>query len=80
MKILAKDTEMKIASVSIRIEELLSRLKKEIEIQKYLLTKVSLAKERVEIEENLREARVQKDNLVALLNAVLPVGNPRKAT
>ena len=80
MKILAKYTEIKIEIGHVRISTLLCEVEEEIEIQRHLLTEVLSAREREEIEENLREALAQKDNLVALLNVALPVGNLRKAT
>ncbi len=51
----------------VRVEDLLARLEEEIEVQKTLLNEVLSVSDRSEIEANLEEAIVQKENLLSLL-------------
>jgi len=57
-----------ITNISIvRVEDLLTRLEEEIEVQENLLNQVLSVNDRLEIEANLEEAIAQKNNLLSLL-------------
>ena len=51
----------------VRVEDLLTRLEEEIELQENLLNQVLSVNDRLEIEANLEEAVAQKNNLLSLL-------------
>ena len=51
----------------VRVEDLLVRLEEEIEVQENLLNEILSASDSSEIESNLEEAIVQKENLLSLL-------------